>query len=353
MDVFAHPWLSGLFGDPEIADLLSAEAQLKLMMRVEAAYARALFDVGAIDQQTCSMADELFGTFSADIEGLRAGCAQDGLVVPNLVKQLKQSASKAHTHAIHTGLTSQDVIDTALVLALRSINRIFAQRISKLDAALAHVQSNHGSHSIMARTRMQAALSMTAWHRIEPWRAPLPAHLQRLREIEPRLLRLQFGGATGDRAASGHQGSAIAAAIAAQLEVGNPPKAWHTMRDAIAEYASWLSLVTGTLGKMGLDIALMAQQGIDEIALSDGGGSSAMPHKQNPILAELLVTLAAFNATQIGGMHRAMAHEQERSGMAWALEWMLLPAMIKATGRALNAGLTLCERIEHMGTQES
>ena len=93
----------------------------------------------------------------------------------------------------------------------------------------------------------------------------------------------------------------------------------------------------------------MAQQGLDEIALSGGGGSSAMAHKQNPILAELLITLGQFNAVQIGGMHQAMIHEQERSGSAWSLEWMILPQMAQAAGRSLSAAIEVCSKIERMG----
>ena len=124
------------------------------------------------------------------------------------------------------------------------------------------------------------------------------------------------------------------------------------MRDGMAEAASLMSLITGTLGKMGQDICLMAQQGIDEIALAGGGGSSAMPHKQNPVLAEVLVTLARYNAVQLSGLHHAMLHEQERSGAAWALEWMLLPQMVQATGRALVVATDVASQITSIGTAD-
>jgi 3-carboxy-cis,cis-muconate cycloisomerase len=124
------------------------------------------------------------------------------------------------------------------------------------------------------------------------------------------------------------------------------------MRENLADYANWLSLVTGSLGKMGQDIALMAQQGIDEIALSGGGGSSAMPHKQNPVLAETLVTQARFNATQLPAMHHALVHEQERSGSAWPLELMVLPAMVTTTGTALTHAHNLISQITRVGAAD-
>jgi 3-carboxy-cis,cis-muconate cycloisomerase len=142
--------------------------------------------------------------------------------------------------------------------------------------------------------------------------------------MSPRLLRLQCGGPVG--ISSGDN-------LAAHLGLVAPAKSWHTMRDGFGELAGWLSLVSGSLGKIGIDISLMVQQGIDEISLVGGGSSSAMPHKLNPILAELLVTLARYNATQVSGMHQALVHEQERSGAAWALEWMILPNMLNATAK--------------------
>ena len=117
---------------------------------------------------------------------------------------------------------------------------------------------------------------------------------------------------------------------------------------ALADFAGWLSLVTGSLGKFGQDVALMAQAG-DEIELSGGGGSSAMPHKQNPVEAEVLVTLARFNAAQLSGMHQALVHEQERSGAAWTLEWLILPQMVVATAAALRLAGELAGQIESLG----
>ncbi|HEY0276274.1 MAG TPA: lyase family protein, partial [Paenirhodobacter sp.] len=209
-----------------------------------------------------------------------------------------------------------------------------------------------GSAPLMGRTRMQAATEITVRDRIAPWLLPLADHRARLAQLRPRVAKVQVGGASGDRFALGEMAGQISADVAQALDLGDPPRAWHAMRDGVAEFASFLSLVTGTLGKMGQDIALMAQQGISEITLSGGGASSAMPHKQNPVMAELLVTLARFNAVQVSAMHQALVHEQERSGAAWALEWMVLPQMAQATGRALTVAQTLTGQIKRIGMPE-
>jgi 3-carboxy-cis,cis-muconate cycloisomerase len=158
---------------------------------------------------------------------------------------------------------------------------------------------------------------------------------------------VQFGGAAGTLEKLGDKGPAVRAALAAKLGLGDAPQ-WHSQRDALAEFASLLSLITGSLGKFGQDVALMAQAG-SEITLSGGGGSSAMPHKQNPVKAEALVALARFNATQLSGMHQALVHEQERSGAAWTLEWLLLPQMAVATAAALRLAAELAGQIESLG----
>ena len=151
----------------------------------------------------------------------------------------------------------------------------------------------------------------------------------------------------GTRESFHGKGDAIARLLAKETGLHNGT-CWHTARAGLAEYAGWLSLVSGSLGKIGQDISLMAQQGIDEITLSGGGSSSAMPHKQNPILAETLVSMARYNAVLLGGMHQALVHEQERSGMAWALEWLCLPQMAEITGKGLSLASRMIGQIERI-----
>ncbi len=161
------------------------------------------------------------------------------------------------------------------------------------------------------------------------------------------LLVVQFGGAAGTLDALGENGPAVRAALADKLGLADAPQ-WHSQRDTIADFASWLSLVTASLGKFGQDVALMALDG-SAIRLSGGGGSSAMPHKQNPVKAEVLETLARFNAVQVGAMHQAAIHPLERSGAAWTLEWLVLPQMVVAAAAALRLAGDLIGDIETLG----
>ena len=158
--------------------------------------------------------------------------------------------------------------------------------------------------------------------------------------MRERLLIIQFGGAVGVRGGLEGRGDAIAADLARLLELNNGP-CWQVERDCLAEFAGWLSLVSGALGKIGQDVAILAQNEISEVKLAGGGASSAMAHKSNPVGAEILVTLARFNATLLAAQHQSLIHENERSGAAWTLEWMTLPRMAVATGAGLRLAKAL------------
>ena len=347
--VFDHPWLSGLFADDEIAALWSAEAQLSHMIAFEAAWSRHGHLAGLWSEAEGALAATAIEAVSLAPEELRDGTALDGVCAPALVRLLK---ARTGANAIHKGATSQDVIDTATALSLVRSLDLIDQRLDRLASDLAALEDRFGPIPVMGRTRMQAAVPITVADRVQTWRLPLAAHRERLAQLRPRVALVQIGGAAGDRAALGDGADAVCNAVAKDLGLSAPPQSWHAMRDGMAEAASLMSLITGTLGKMGQDICLMAQQGIDEIALAGGGGSSAMPHKQNPVLAEVLVTLARYNAVQLSGLHHAMLHEQERSGAAWALEWMLLPQMVQATGRALVVATDVASQITSIGTPD-
>jgi len=348
-DVFSHPWLGGLFQDAKAAAIWSPDRQVAHMLAFEAALTRAFGDVDTLPADVAKDVAETIADFSPNFAALRSGTARDGVVVPALVQQLR-SAVGPHAKAVHTGATSQDVIDTALALTLRETNDLLKTGLETTLAALNDLTTTFGANQMKGRTRMQAAIQIDVADRLVTWSAPLQRHIERLEALRPRVEVLQLGGAVGNRAAFADNADAIVENVANRLNLSSTKNAWHSTRDGVAEYANLLALITGSIGKMGQDICLMTQQGIDEIDISDGGGSSAMPHKQNPVLPELLGTLARFNATQVAGMHHAMLHEQERSGAAWSLEWMILPQMAQATARSLSAAAEICSRITRMGS---
>lgn len=342
---FDHSLLAGLLSDEEVAALFSADTEIASMLAFEAALARAQAKEGFIPAAAGRAIGEALGAFRPDMPQLREGAARDGVVVPELVRQIRATVAGEHASHVHFGATSQDVIDTGLALRLVSVLDLFEVRIASLVDSLAQLDARDGGVETMAHTRMQAAMPVPAARKIASWREPLIRHRKRSEPVRQSIAVLHFGGAAGTLDKLGEKGQAVAARMAEQLGLRMVARARHSERDGLADLAGWLSLVTGSLGKMGQDIALMAQTEVGEIRLAGGGGSSAMPHKQNPIKAEVLVTLARFNATLLSGMHQALVHEHERSGAAWTLEWMLLPQMAMATAASLRTALELAPGI--------
>jgi 3-carboxy-cis,cis-muconate cycloisomerase len=342
VSAFDHPILSALVGDDEIAAAFAVEADIRAMLAFEAALAEAEASVGLISKEAAARIAAACADFSPDLAALAKGAAQDGVVAPALVKLLRQAVGEPQGRDVHRGATSQDVIDTSLVLRLKQVVATLGARLDALIAALAALESEHGATPLMGRTRMQRALPIRAADKLRAWREPLQRHRDRLDALTPRLLVVQFGGAVGTRDGLDGKSNTIAAELARRLELNDGP-CWHVERDTLAEFAAWLSLVSGTLGKIGQDVALMAQNEIGEVKLAEGGGSSAMPHKSNPVRAEILVALARFNAAMLGAEHQALVHENERSGAAWTLEWLTLPPMVVATGAALRHAAAMLE----------
>lgn len=342
---FDHPALGRLLGDPELAELLSFEAELEVMLRFKAALARAQAGVGAIPGDSAAAIEALCASFRPDLAALAAATVRDGVLVPELVRQLRTALGAPHAEHLHRGATSQDLVDTALLVRLQRATAILDGRLERLVDRLAELGRAWGGRRLMGRTRMRRARPIDWAHKLESWRAPLHRHRERLAALAPRVFRLQLGGAVGDRADLGPAAAEIADRVADALGLARAERATHAERDGIVDLASWLALVAGSLGKLGQDVAILAQDEVGELLVEGGGTSSAMPHKVNPVGAEVLVALARYAAALAGAMHQASVHENERSGAAWTLEWLALPPLLLATGAATLRALDLLERL--------
>ncbi|MDR7031042.1 3-carboxy-cis,cis-muconate cycloisomerase [Rhizobium rosettiformans] len=344
---FDHPYLSGLLGDEEVSSLFSAAAELEAILAFEVALAKAEAAECVIPAEAAHAIETAAHRFSPDIASLREATARDGVVVPDLVRQLRAVVGEPHGKHVHFGATSQDAIDSGFMLRLARVLPILESRLSALIEDLHRLTADFGQGSLMGRTRMQPAIPILAADRIRTWRQPLERHSARLKAFAHDSLAVQLGGAAGTLDKLGERASSVRAVLARELGLVDVPQ-WHTQRERIGDLAALLASITGSVGKFGQDIVLMADRG-QEIALSGGGGSSAMPHKQNPVAAEVLVTLSRFNAVQLGGLAQAALHEQERSGAAWTLEWLILPQMVMTTSIALRLMKEVTGSITHLG----
>ncbi len=335
--VFDSALHAGLFGDREAAALLSDSAEIRAMLLVEGELARAQGARGIIPADSAEAIWRASREVQIDPAALAAETGCNGVAVPALVQAFR-AAMQAPEHAqyVHRGATSQDITDTALALRLRRIAALLEARIRALLGRLGALAEAHAGLPMAARSWGQVATVTSFGAVVASWGAPLLSHLDRLGQLRPRVFLVSLSGAAGTAAALGPQAAGLRADLAAALGLGDPQRSWHSSRDGPAEFAGWLALVTGSLGKMGQDLQLMAQSGIEEVSLPGGGGSSTMPQKSNPVQPALLVALAGHAAALSGALQGAQVHALQRDGAAWMREWLALPQLCMAAARALS-----------------
>lgn len=337
-----------LFTDDEIADLLGDEAFVNALVEVEIALARAEARAAVIPE---SAAEEIARAHAGkiDIGTLAGGTVRSGFPIIALVQELRKQVGPDAAPFVHWGATTQDIMDTACVLQLRSAIQLLRARLEKIARRLSELAERHRATVLAGRTHGQQALPITFGLKVASWLAPLVRNVERLEEIVPRLLVVQFGGAAGTLAALGDKGFLVAKELGKELELNVPVMPWHAQRDSFVEFAGWLSLVTGTLGKMAQDIILLAQTEIGEAGESaepGRGGSSTMPQKSNPVMSELILAAARTNASLLANMHHAQIQEHERATHGWQMEWLSLPQMVLLTGGALKHARYLAENLQ-------
>lgn len=335
--------LGPLLGDGQAAETLSEARFVAHMITVEAALARACGTVGIIPQDVAARLSDTLAQTRIDPRDLGAGTAAAGVPVPALVKQL-QAGLGVDGQFLHWGATSQDIVDCAHVLQWRDMLDMLAARVAQLLDALQHA-SNAQSDTLMAgRTRSQVATPISFGLRIATWAQPLIALDAALPDIRARLLRVQFGGASGSASAVGTHGAALSAELARELGLADAP-CWHTDRMSIMAVGGWLAGVSAALAKMARDLVTLGRSEIAEARAGTGGGSSTMPQKSNPVGAEAIITLADWTACLQPALTRAASPMEERDGAAWALEWLALPQMGMATAAALRHAQALADSL--------
>ncbi len=343
---------SKYLSDNEIAAICSEEQLVYQMLQFEIALARAQGDLGIIPKKAAEAIAESLKDVEIPPQYLAEGTLQNGIPTITLIALAKQYLPDDAKDYIHFGATSQDVMDTAQVLIIKNAISIFEKRIHVLIQNLSILIEKHAQTPMIGRTRTQQAVPIPFGLKVANWAKPFIRHLERLEQMKPRLLVVQFGGAVGtlsslNNSKGKNEGKIISQKLADYLNL-NDSNPWHTQRDNFAEWANWLAMVTGSLGKMAQDILIMSQTEINEIVenTEGGGKSSTMPHKNNPILSEAIVVLAKQNALLAALQLQSMIHANERDGTAWALEWQNLPAMMTHCGTALNHALTISTHLK-------
>lgn len=340
---------SGLFSNGAIRQLFSDNQSIQYLLDVEQALAQAEGALGIIPAGAAEAIVQGIETFTPQLEDIRLSAEKTGVPVIALVKQLRTHIGGSAASYVHWGATSQDIMDTALILQLREALDLLGEMLFQVIENLAALSDTHRYTLMVGRTHSQQAVPVTFGLKVAAWLTPLIRHHQRLSGIRQRLLVIQLGGAAGTLSPLGEKGTAVEQELATLLELSTPLMPWHTQRDNLAELAGWLSMVSGSLGKMAQDIILMAQTEIGELRESsdpERGGSSTMPQKSNPVISEVILAAARQNASLLASMHHALIQEHERATHGWQLEWLTLPQMLELTAFSLERAVFLSSSLE-------
>ncbi|MXY24052.1 MAG: 3-carboxy-cis,cis-muconate cycloisomerase [Acidobacteria bacterium] len=318
----------------DTAECFSGRAQLQAMLDVEAALTAAQADAGVAPASCVAPIQAAARAELYDLDVLKAEATETGNPVIPVVRHLTARVAKSDADAaryVHWGATSQDILDTGLLLQLRAAVPGAIDHLAQgVRAAAAHAH-RHRDATMAGRTWLQQATPVTFGLKAAGWADAMDRSRRRLQSALDDALVLQFGGATGTLASLGSQGLAVTERLAARLDLPVPDIPWHAHRDRFAQLASALGIAAGTCGKIGRDIALLAQTEVGEAseATAPGrGGSSTMPQKQNPVASSVALAAAGRAPGLVATLLGAMIQEHERGLGGWQVEWDTLPDLV-------------------------
>ncbi|MBD9614198.1 3-carboxy-cis,cis-muconate cycloisomerase [Pseudomonas sp. PDM02] len=336
----------------DMREVFCDQGRVQAMLDFEAALARAEAHLGLIPQAAVAPIEAACRAGHYDFAVLGEAIATAGNSAIPLVKALGKQIATTDAEAeryVHLGATSQDVMDTGLVLQLRRALELIESDLAQLGETLSTQAQRYVATPLAGRTWLQHATPVTLGMKIAGWLGAVTRSRQRLQELKPRLLVLQFGGASGTLAALGAQALPIADALATELHLTLPDQPWHTQRDRLVEFGSVLGLIAGSLGKLGRDISLLMQTEAGEVfepSAPGKGGSSTMPHKRNPVGAAVLIGAATRVPGLLSTLFSAMPQEHERSLGLWHAEWETLPEICCLVSGSLKQALLVADGLE-------
>ena len=341
-----------LFSTPEMTETFSLSRQLCAMMRFEWALTCALEKEGIAEPGAGAILEPLLDAKFIDIESMQNQALDSGNIAIPFVQQLTakvRTINEAASRAIHLGATSQDLLDTALVLQIRDGMKQILSSVERLEHALTTQVRTHAETVLSGRTWLQPGPPTTLGLKLAGTLVALRRHRKRVDQVAANNLPLQFGGAVGTLAALGAAGAGVSAELARILNLKEPELCWHTQRDCLVEIAQVLALLVGSLGKFAKDISLLMQAEVGEAsepAKSGRGGSSTMPQKKNPVACATILACAARIPGLVSTMLVAMPQEHERGLGLWQAEWETLPEIFRLTAAALARSIEIAEGLE-------
>jgi 3-carboxy-cis,cis-muconate cycloisomerase len=333
------------FGTPRMREIFSDHTLVAHYINLEIALAKAQARCGVIPVEAAEQIAARARFESLDQERLRKETDNVGYPILPLVHQLAEQCGEAGEY-LHWGATTQDIMDTAVVLQVRDGLDVIAQSVESLRNVLVKLAARYRDTPMAGRTHMQHALPITFGYKVAVWLSMFDRHAQRLEQIRPRVLTGQFAGAAGTLASLGDKGFAVQQALMEELQLAVPVATWHVARDGLAEAVNLLALICGSLGKIALDVMLLSATECSEVSepfVPGRGASSTMPQKRNAISSELMLAASKAVRQSAALMLDGMVQDHERATGPWHAEWIALPESFVLTAGALNQALFMLD----------
>ncbi len=338
-----------IFGTAAMRHIFCDVTRTQYYLDIEAALARVQGRMGIIPANAAEEICRHCDASSYDMALLKSQTERIGYPILPVVQQLVAKCRDGLGEWCHWGTTTQDITDTASVMQIRDALRLVEADLRTIAGALADLALKHRDTPMAGRSNLQQATPITFGYKCAVLLAGFQRHLERLEQMRPRVLVGEFGGATGTLASLGSSGLEVQHALMEELGLGQPDIAWHTMRDRIAEVGCFLGLVTGTLGKISMDVKLMMQTEVGEVfePFAEGrGSSSTMPQKRNPISSNYIHACVAMVRQNVAALLDAMVEDHERSTGPWQIEWIAVPEIFLLAAGALNQAKFLVSGLE-------
>jgi 3-carboxy-cis,cis-muconate cycloisomerase len=338
-----------IFTTPAMREVWSDENRVQKYLDFEAALAVAQARLKIIPKNAC---DEIVKNCKAgkiDLAKLKEATERIGYPVLPVVQQLVKLCKNGLGEWSHWGATTQDITDTATILQISEALDIVEKELDGISDALAKLARKYRDTPMAGRSNLQQAVPITFGYKMATLLGAFERHKQRLKELRPRVLVAEFGGAAGTLSSLGKDGLKVQAGLCKELKLGQPDISWHTVRDRIAEVGCFLGLVTGTCGKIAFDVKLLMQTEVEEVyePFHEGrGSSSTMPQKRNPISSVYITAQTAMVKQLVAALLEAMVEDHERATGPWEIEWIALPEIFMLSAGALAQTRFLVEGLQ-------
>src|SRR5215475_12375149 len=338
-----------IFSTPQMRRVFSDEARTAYCLDFEAALARARARLGIIPEKAAREIVRQCRIENIDFARLKKQTERIGYPILGIVQQIVELCADGLGEWCHWGATTQDITDTVAIMQIRAALELIEGDMEAIATALADLSRRHRDTPMAGRSNLQQAVPLTFGFKTAALLAAMQRHRERLAQLKPRVLVGEFGGAVGTLASLGSDGLKVQAALMQELGLAQPEIAWHTVRDRIGEVGCFLGLLTGTLGKISMDVKLLMQTEVAEVfePFHEGrGSSSTMPQKRNPIASLYIHSTAALVRQNTAALLEAAVADHERSTGPWEIEWIALPEIFLLAAGTLRQTRDVVEGLQ-------